>query len=316
MCTKKKLRQSKECARKKKNLKQSRVSACGFVFSHLLPCCAWKKIFGTPAVPILCRFSLRLIPLTLLCPDFLRAYPAVPLFFFRTPAVTLNFFFCTPAVPLILFSLTLLFPYFPSHLPCHALTPLSLTLLCAYYFSSYLPCCRYHALRLQLSYPAVLSFFYALLLYRYAALQLPLTLLCPHYFSSHLPCCCYLALLGTITTYPAVFSFFYALLLYRYAALRLPLTLLCHYFSTHIITLLCPYPPFRLTIYLPCPYFTLHLPCYVLIFVRTYPATIGYQKTPRSKRDFLHLVLKVHSAHNKFGMYRTELGCGSLMRHF
>ena len=49
--------------------------------------------------------------------------------------------------------------------------------------------------------------------------------------------------------------------------------------------------------------------------MRTYPAAIGYQKAPRSKEGFLTLVLKVHSA-NKFGMYSTELGRGSLMRHF
>ena len=193
-----------------------------------LPCCALFCLFPYeyeyPTEPFFVRLPCCAFFFAHLLCHLFFVYPAMP-YFYRLPCRAAFFFL-----------LTLLCPYFSSHLPCCALPrcaaiflrtyPAGLTLLV-------LPCW---------SYPAVILFFYAL------------TLLCPHF----------------TFTYPAGPLFFFALNLLRHLCdSRLPYCAL--FFFT--LTLLCPYFSSRLD-YPTVPLFFFMLTLLCFIFLRTYPAVL------------------------------------------
>ena len=166
-------------------------------FSSHLPYCALMDFFSrqpgcalfflAPTLP----FFFSHLPCCAL--NFLRTYPAVPLWIFFTPTPTAD---CPTDRPIFLRTYPALHLFFFAHSSQHVITPswtrrglhrdllielllffFALNLLCPNPLFAYdLPCC------------ALLILFSLTLLYPFPAFRLPLTLL--HlYFSSHLPCC-------------------------------------------------------------------------------------------------------------------------------
>src|SRR6266480_7349156 len=91
----------------KKNLRHSRVSYPAFRLGYHLPCCAFPGFSLSLTLPCLYLFYFHLPCCALI---FLRAYPALSLFFCALPLCP--FLRTYPAF------LTLLGRYFSAHLPC------------------------------------------------------------------------------------------------------------------------------------------------------------------------------------------------------
>ncbi len=85
------------------------------------------------------------------------------------------------AVPLFLFSLTLLCPYFSTHLPCCALIFFRAHLPCCalFFFRAHLPCCT------LIFFSSALTLLQIFFVCTYPAVPYPSLI----FFRAHLPCC-------------------------------------------------------------------------------------------------------------------------------